>query len=345
MKKLLSFFLVLIFSFSLMAQFPDNVTELNVTPNNEFSVKGNLSQGEKIDDLSWASSSSVACFPGTQNTKFRGNHVLYSMELPPYSELTITVIPDDKSANFSLYAYQIGSTNYSTVPDLNSCVTCEADYKWDYPKRGQTQDHSRHVYLNAIKNPYNVVIGVVGAEGLETGGYTLQIDLKTKIDNSDKQQPLKMYTAKSEKGKILTYGGDLSEGVIIYDLSWAANSSVACFPATQNDKFSGNQIIYITEIPAHSEMDITVVPDDEDANFSIWAYMVGTTNDAMVPNLTSCVTCEAEYKWDYPKKGKTQDHTRTVHLNAISNPYRVVIGVAGADGLTTGKFKLKISVK
>jgi hypothetical protein len=65
----------------------------------------------------------------------------------------------------------------------------------------------------------------------------------------------------------------------------------------------------------------------------------------MVPELTSCVSCEADHKWDYPKKGKTQDHTRSVYLNAATNPYRVVIGVAGAEGLVKGTFVLDVALK
>ena len=173
MKKLQVILFLTLLSISVMAQFPSQVKSLNVVPNEDFSVKGDLSNGFIIDDLSWASKSSVACFPGTQNSKFRGKHVLYSMQLPAHSELKITVVPDNPDDNFSLYAYQIGATNYSTVPNLSSCVTCEADYKWDYPKRGKTQDHTRSVRLNAISHNYNVVIGVAGAEGLNTGGYTL----------------------------------------------------------------------------------------------------------------------------------------------------------------------------
>ena len=330
---------------SLKGQFPEQVIHLDVSPNQDFSITGNLSQGKIIDDLSWASKSSVACFPGTQNSKFTGNHVLYNMSIPPYSELTITVVPDNKESNFSLYAYQIGINNYSIVPNLSTCVSCEADHKWDYPKVGKTQDHTRSVFLNSTTNSYNIVIGVVGAEGLTSGAYTLKIELKSRETNTQAQQPLKIFTAKSEKGKVLTYKGDLSEGVVIHDLSWASRSSVACFPATQNEKFTGNHIIFITEIQSYSKMEITVIPDDKNANFSIWAYSVGLNNDAMVPNLTSCVSCEAEHKWDYPKKRKTQDHTRTVYLNAVNNPYKVVIGVAGANGLKTGTFKLQIKVE
>jgi len=110
-------------------------------------------------------------------------------------------------------------------------------------------------------------------------------------------------------------------------LRWASNSSTACFPATQNPKFRGNYVLYVTEIPKYSNMEITVIPDDKNANFSIYAYQDGTTSNVYPLQLSSCVSCEAEHKRDYPKRGKTQDHTRSVKLNAINNPYRVVIGV------------------
>ena len=91
--------------------------------------------------------------------------------------MTITLIPDDKRANMSLYAYSTGSHS-SMVPKLSSCVSCEADHKWDYPKRGKTQDHKRSVYLNAINNPYKVIIGVAGANGLTKGSFIIQIELE-----------------------------------------------------------------------------------------------------------------------------------------------------------------------
>ncbi len=314
-------------------------------PNKVIGVRGDLRQGGKIADLSWASRSSVACFPATQNRKFTGNHVLYKTEIPPYSVMTITLVPEDAAANFSLYGYQVGTASNPIVPDLVSCVTCEADQKWDYPKYGKTQDHTRSISFNAITNPYNIFIGVAGAEGLEKGAYTLKIDLKTRNTAAEEQRKLTVYQAKSVKGKGIAYKGDLKNGVPIPDLSWASRSSVACFPGTQNKKFSGNHVIYVTEIPPRSKMTVTVVPRDKSANMSIYAYMTGTADTAMVPHLASCVTCEAEHKWDYPKYGKTQDHTRSVHLNAVNNPYRVVIGVAGADGLAEGEFALIIKVE
>ena len=92
-------------------------------------------------------------------------------------------------------------------------------------------------------------------------------------------------------------------------------------------------------------MDITVILNDKSKNMSIYAYMVGLNNNAMAPNLSSCVTYETEHNRDYKKHGKTQDHTGTVHLTAIDNPYKVVIGIADADGLTEGSFILKIKTE
>lgn len=329
----------------IMAQFPEGVSAIDAKANEITTVKGDLSDGRIIEDLSWAATSSNACWPGTQHAKFRGNHVLHGFQIPRYAEVTVRVIPDNKNANFSLYGYQVGATSYPVVPDLPRCVSCEADHKWDYPKRGQTQDHTRSVFFNSTTNPYNIFIGVVGGDGQTSGGYTLEIDLKAKVENTDAQEQVKVFKANAEKGKTLAYDGNLNEGVKIHDLSWAANSSVACFPGTQNTKFRGNHVLYETQIPPRSVMTITVIPEDKNANFSLYAYQDGTTSTYYPPNLPRCVSCEADHKWDYPKRGKTQDHTRSVQLNAINNPYRVVIGVVGAEGLTEGKYQLQIKVE
>lgn len=346
MRKQLSLSITLLFlSMTALAQFPSNVNPIDVQPNTVATVNGNLSNGDKISDLSWASRSSTACWPATQNEKFRGNHVLHGFSIPPYSEVEITLIPDSKQDNFSLYGYQVGTRTFTTPPQLGSCVSCEADHKWDRPKVGKTQDHTRSIFFNSTTNPYNIFIGVVGGEGQSKGGYSLKVDLKSRVIDNTPQETLKIYSAKAEKGKTVAYAGDLADGTPIRDLSWASNSSVACFPATQNSKFNGNHIFFVTEIPPYSKMSITVIPDDKNANMSIYAYQDGTTSKAFPPELPRCVTCEAEHKWDYPKSGKTQDHTRTVHLNAIRNPYRVVIGIAGAEGLAKGKFKVQIKTE
>ena len=177
MRTLIFLTLILINISVMKSQSPQYI---EAVPDSIVTVTGDLSEGAIMEDLSWAWNASVACFPETQVDKFTGNHVLYTANLVSYSEMIITVIPDDPNADFSLYAYEIGNSNYDAiVPNLKRCVRCEVDHKWDGTYNGKTQDHRRIVRdILATRNPYKVVIGVVGANGLTEGSYTLQIDFK-----------------------------------------------------------------------------------------------------------------------------------------------------------------------
>lgn len=149
------------------------------------------------------------------------------------------------------------------------------------------------------------------------------------------------------EGNSGSFRDSLPTGFIMEDLSWAWNSSNACFVEHQKKKFSGNHKLYIVDLPKYSEMEVTLIPKDKNANMSLYAYEVGKVSaDNLVPNLSRCIRCEADFKWDRPVKGKSQDHTRKVsNLVAINNPYQVVIGVAGADGLKEGSYAIEIRMK
>ena len=273
--SILSLFCLLIANY----MFAQNTTikALKVKANATVAYQGSLSEGQQITDLKWAANSSVACFPATQNQKFTGNHVFYSTTIPRRSEMFIKVIPKDKTQDFSIYAYEVGLSNTQLPPNLNRCISCEADHKWDYKHRGKTQDHTRQVRLNAINTPYKVVIGVVGAAGLKKGDFTLEIKL-IGGEEAPKQTANVHVTKIATKGAITTTQANLKTGVFIHDLSWAAKSNVACFPATQNRKFSGKHVLYEVQLPKYSEMTVTVIPKDKSKNFSIYAYSVGTYN-------------------------------------------------------------------
>ena len=146
--------------------------------NTTSTVTGSLKDGMPLSDYSWAWNSSNACFPATQKAKFTGSHVFFITKLPPHSILTVTVRPKDKSKNLSIYGYQIAPDKSTLPEDLRSCVTCEAEHKWDYPKKGRTQDESRAVTFNATTNSYNIMIGVTGADGLTDADFTLSFALK-----------------------------------------------------------------------------------------------------------------------------------------------------------------------
>jgi len=170
---------VAVISYSLPAQpirielQPNAITEINVDGTNAL----------QLADLSWAWNSSVACFPETEAEHFTGYHVLYTFDLPTYTEVEIEAIPGDPSLDLSLYAYEVGQVSASnTVPNLNSCIRCEVDHKWDRPRRGRTQTHVRKVSnILALRNPYEVVVGIVGPKTAFTeAGVTLRIIQKNR---------------------------------------------------------------------------------------------------------------------------------------------------------------------
>jgi len=71
MKNAILFFIgIIIIGQCAFAQYPTNVNNIDAKPNTTTTFTGNLSKGEKIEDLTWAENSAVACFPGTQNKKF-----------------------------------------------------------------------------------------------------------------------------------------------------------------------------------------------------------------------------------------------------------------------------------
>jgi hypothetical protein len=169
----------LVFSLAAPAQadWPDGITVLPVVKGKVVEVNSDLEKGAPMPDLSWASTSSMACFPGTQNKKFRGHHKLYVLTMPARSEVIITLTPKGRK-NMSLYAYQIGTTFFDLPPKVQRATSCEADHKWDYPKKGKTQTKKRSVKLTSVNHPYNVVIGVSAPEGVEKGAFKLEVRTK-----------------------------------------------------------------------------------------------------------------------------------------------------------------------
>jgi hypothetical protein len=181
MKKIIySLTLAIIVPAIAAAQWPSTVTVVQGKANDSVTVSGDLSKGQMIDDLSWAANSSNACFPATQNLKFMGNHVLYAVTMPPRSVLTVSVTPADANGDLSIYGYMMGAKEYRIVPDLPSCITCEADHKWDRPWKGKVQTSERKIeFQNPTQNTYNIVIGVTAPKDVLTGLFNLKFKLKS----------------------------------------------------------------------------------------------------------------------------------------------------------------------
>ncbi len=171
----------------------------------------------------------------------------------------------------------------------------------------------------------------------------LLLSLSVTLFAQDKKPTI--YEVETKAGMTATVKGSLADGVKLADYSWAWNSSNACFPATQKAKFTGNHVFYKVKLPPRSILTITVRPTDKSNNISIYGYQIAENQAILPENLQSCVTCEAEHNRDYPKRGKTQDESRTITFNATTNSYTVIIGVAGADGLSDGDYSLAIALK
>lgn len=141
-------------------------------------VIGNLKTGSIMDDLEWAESSSMACWPGIRNVEFEGNQIHYWTDLPKKSTLIITVKPKDSKTRVNLYAFSGFDPKY-IPPKVYGAVSCEASHPtWigtpDFSKPAEPQS----VELRAVGNPYRVFIGVSGAKNITEGDFELIVEVK-----------------------------------------------------------------------------------------------------------------------------------------------------------------------
>lgn len=306
------------------------------------SVKGKLASGNPVD-LAFAAKSSMACWPAPKNEHFSGNHVFFTTALPAKSVMKIKARPTKLDADISLYAYQVGVGDTTLPPAISSAVACEASYGSNSISAPYNPGAEEKVELNATTNAYNVVIGVAGAQGLKKGDFTLEIDLVTAAP-----PPTGVITAATPisvaSGKTSSVEGKINKGVQI-DLTWAANSSVACFPATSFDQFDGSHVMYQFDLPKYTTATVELIPKAATLDLNLYAYSVGATSTVLPPNVPSCVTCEASYGTNSISNRFNPGGAEKVELVAINNPYRVFVGVAGAQKVTQGSFELKVTLK
>lgn len=171
-------FISITVSSSISAQWPSNVTVIDMDEKDSIAVQGDLATGTPMKDLSWAWNSANACFPATQSSKFKGNHVFFAVTMPPQCEMFISVTPTDGKADLSMYAYRIGAAEYNLVPNLGSCITCEADHKWDGNWKNKVQTAERKVsFQNPGTENYNILIGISGPQAAVSGAFSLKIKL------------------------------------------------------------------------------------------------------------------------------------------------------------------------
>ncbi|RMG74316.1 MAG: hypothetical protein D6722_02625 [Bacteroidetes bacterium] len=147
------------------------------------------------------------------------------------------------------------------------------------------------------------------------------------------------------KGESIRLTGELAQGQPM-PLDWAASSQVACFPATRFAEFEGHHQLYRVDLPRYSRIRIRVVPEGRH-RINVYGLRQGThpSMQAVPPAISVAGSCEASYpiyagEPDLSRGGEPQE----IEFIAINNPYSILIGVAGARGVTAGAYTLEVSI-
>jgi hypothetical protein len=141
-------------------------------------ITGDLSEGAQID-LDFADNSSVACWPGTENVNFQGNHVIYALDTLFGAEdgratVDFKVTPDSADTDVSIYAIQQHKESFVVPPETSSVVGCEAGYDAQNDSNPGEAEETPFPTVT-VEKAYNVLVVVAGAEGHTSGGYTLEV--------------------------------------------------------------------------------------------------------------------------------------------------------------------------
>ncbi len=153
-------------------------------------------------------------------------------------------------------------------------------------------------------------------------------------------------SAAEDEGGLRTIDGpgDTSgriDGGAILDLAWAANSSVACWPTTEDPNFEGKHVFFAFDQPEQSVLTVSLQPE-AGVDLSLYLLQFGVGAEQLPPEVSGAVSCEAGYDQSNDSNPGEPEEAR---LTATTNPYAVIIGVAGAAGVTQGDFVLSLALE
>lgn len=157
---------------------PTNVPYVKAVKGTSVTIKGNLRNGQLMEDFEWAESSSMACWPGIRNIEFEGKHVAYWFDLPKKSIVKITVTPASTKSRINIYGYS-GYDFIKTPPEVSRCTSCEASFpEWVGQPNLAEPSKPQTIEFNATTIRNRVYFAVAGAKDVLDGDYTITIDLQ-----------------------------------------------------------------------------------------------------------------------------------------------------------------------
>jgi hypothetical protein len=140
-------------------------------------VDGNLSSGYTMEDLSWATTSQLACWPSIRDVEFQGKHVGYWFDLPEKSVVKITVTPKRKDRRINIYGYA-GFDLKTIPPQLPYTNICEASHpEWIGQPNLSEPSKPQTIQFNTTTRRTTIYFAVAGARNVWDGDYTISIDI------------------------------------------------------------------------------------------------------------------------------------------------------------------------
>lgn len=133
------------------------------------------------------------------------------------------------------------------------------------------------------------------------------------------------------------YGHDLSEGEVV-DLDWADDSSYACWPGTENTNFSGSHVFFGMVQPPDTYLTVVAVPEPG-LDVSLYLMQLADGERWVPPSDSSPLACEAGFDQQNDNNPGEVEYIETLGYPSNVN---VLIGVAGANGVTEGAFELEV---
>lgn len=306
---------------------------LDTTVDGETSTSGDVASG-RCTALDFADDSAIACFPGTQFDDFSGNQVYFALSEPlrPDSIATITMTPTD-GADLHIYGYMMNTNRFYVPPAVGSVTTCEAGYSPNETAVPETIE-----FQNPGDREHNVFFAVSGPEGITQGAFDIQVTVDVYEPNCPESLPGESYTSWPAQVQTLsptvdereTYAGDLASGACT-NVNFAEDSANACFPATEFEHFTGNQVFYALDLPAGHDLDISLTSGDA----SLWGYQASASTFQVPPAISNIGICE--YSTGGGPKLRFQ--------NAGGSAQNVFFAVAGGEGVVSGGYELALEVQ
>ncbi len=137
-----------------------------------------------------------------------------------------------------------------------------------------------------------------------------------------------------EADEVLT--GDLADGEKI-SLDWADDSSIACWPATENENFNGNHVFFTVDKGGKDDIIVEADPASG-VDVSLYTLEFSVGSEQTPPDITSAARCEAAFDAQNDANSGEPEATELYGFGDRT----LLIGVAGAKGATSGAFTVRI---